>query len=621
MKHKLLYFLLGCIALPVFAATIPEMRQTTTLRSNDMFMVVTNTLQGGSRAIMAYYLLQGLQGLPNWPASAGGTNQSSVAASTNVTVVTNVVGGVTIYTVSVVAYGITNGLATTNYAQSLTNGFVQVDVTNGLATISYVQSLTNGLVTQSITNGLATVAYMQEAIASFVTASVTNGLATLDWSMTMSNALYGLINEGGATTEYVDNQIATRQPTNAFLTAWAGFPTNVFASHEALLTVSNFLYGLTDAASNALYTVKVDATVTNGLATITYVQSITNGLATISYVESLTNGFVTITVTNGLATISYVQSITNGLATIDYAQSLTNGFVTQAITNGLATISYAEGLTNGFVGISVTNGLATITYAQSLTNGFVTTSVTNGLATLDWAMTMSNVVRSASQPASANLTEWSGWGTNVLAGVMPWGNIDPSYYQPAAAYLDDWSLYPTNLWATITLANGGFQQNSNRIDALETGKQPASSVLSNLVNTLSVTNLQAGWGMALRTNAGIITMERTNHTATLATNATWAALDFTGAYQRFYCSTLMVTNLVLSPTNGVPGRSIQLLLVAANGNYDLTITNASATVVHWAFNNSTNGSTSVTVTNGMRLDVDIRADDDGSYNAVFGYAR
>jgi hypothetical protein len=50
---------------------------------------------------------------------------------------------------------ITNGFATQQYAQGLTNGFVGTGITNGFATQQYAQGLTNGFVGTGITNGLA----------------------------------------------------------------------------------------------------------------------------------------------------------------------------------------------------------------------------------------------------------------------------------------------------------------------------------------------------------------------------------------------------------------------------------------------------------------------------------
>ena len=64
--------------------------------------------------------------------------------------------------------------ATTNFV--ISQGYVTASVTNGLATTAYVNTATNGLVTSAVTNGLATTNFV--LALNYVTASVTNGLAT-----------------------------------------------------------------------------------------------------------------------------------------------------------------------------------------------------------------------------------------------------------------------------------------------------------------------------------------------------------------------------------------------------------------------------------------------------------
>jgi hypothetical protein len=71
---------------------------------------------------------------------------------------------------------ITNGLATTAYVNTATNGLVTSAVTNGLATVSYVNFGTNF----AGTNGLAQLNSASNALAGKII-SITNGLATVGY--------------------------------------------------------------------------------------------------------------------------------------------------------------------------------------------------------------------------------------------------------------------------------------------------------------------------------------------------------------------------------------------------------------------------------------------------------
>ena len=48
---------------------LTDLSPVTSVRSGDLFYVVTDAGSGGSRSITAHYLLEGLKGLPNWPAA------------------------------------------------------------------------------------------------------------------------------------------------------------------------------------------------------------------------------------------------------------------------------------------------------------------------------------------------------------------------------------------------------------------------------------------------------------------------------------------------------------------------------------------------------------------------
>ena len=61
----------GAAALLSIAAGsyLTDLSPVTSVRSGDLFYVVTDAGSGGSRSITAHYLLEGLKGLPNWPAA------------------------------------------------------------------------------------------------------------------------------------------------------------------------------------------------------------------------------------------------------------------------------------------------------------------------------------------------------------------------------------------------------------------------------------------------------------------------------------------------------------------------------------------------------------------------
>ena len=66
---------------------LTDLGQIDSVRSGDLFYVVTNTVSGGSKSITAHYLLEGLKGLPNWPAAGAweslGTNALTAKLDSN----------------------------------------------------------------------------------------------------------------------------------------------------------------------------------------------------------------------------------------------------------------------------------------------------------------------------------------------------------------------------------------------------------------------------------------------------------------------------------------------------------------------------------------------------------
>lgn len=157
--------------------------------------------------------------------------------------------------------------------------------------------------------------------------------------------------------------------------------------------------------------------------------------------------------------------------------------------------------------------------------------------------------------------------------------------------------------------------------------QGASAHLSNEVAIASIvpyTNtLVAGWGLVLTTNSGVVTATPTNRPASIATNATSATLDFSDAVNVNIYNTWfhLTTNLVLSPTNLIVGRTIAVWFPTNSLTYDVVITNTAATPIRWNFNVATNGSTSFTKTNAMEGQLFLTAQTNGVITADFRYYR
>jgi len=347
-----------------------------------------------------------------------------------------------------------------------TNGFVTAAVTNGLATTNYVQSITNGLATTgfALTLGLnetnftvatsnslsltfsnqfaaksgTNINYSQITNApvipstnGFVTAAVTNGLATTNYVQAITN---GLATTGFALTLGLNETNFTVATSNSL--------SLTFSNQLTAKSGTNINYSqITNAPVIPTTNGFVTAAVTNGLATTNYVQSITNGLATTNYVLAMglnDTNFTLVTSNNLSVTFSNQLTAKSG-TNINYSQITnapvipsTNGFVSAAVTNGLATTNFV--LLQGYATASVTNGLATTNYVLAMglndtnftlvtsnnlsvtfsnqltaksgtninysqitnapvipsTNGFVTAAVTNGLATTNYVQVITN---------------------------------------------------------------------------------------------------------------------------------------------------------------------------------------------------------------------------------------
>lgn len=135
-------------------------------------------------------------------------------------------------------------------------------------------------------------------------------------------------------------------------------------------------------------------------------------------------------------------------------------------------------------------------------------------------------------------------------------------------------------------------------------------------------NLQGatmGWGVDLL--AGRLSL--TNRPASIPTNATSATVDFgdTANIQEYNVWWQLTTNLVISPTNLVVGRTQKIYFNTNSLTYDVQVTNTAATEVHWNFNVATNGSTAFTKTNTLRARLFLTCETNSVITADFGYYR
>jgi hypothetical protein len=148
------------------------------------------------------------------------------------------------------------------------------------------------------------------------------------------------------------------------------------------------------------------------------------------------------------------------------------------------------------------------------------------------------------------------------------------------------------------------------------------TVLQNLNgNPIPYTNMVVGgWGIALVTNSGVVTATLTNRAAGIVTNATSATADFsdTANVNEYFVGWHLTTNLVISPTNLVQGRTVRVYFPTNSLTYDVMVTNTAGTVVRWNRNVSTNGSTSFTKTNTIEADLYLKVETNGVITANLG---
>jgi CRISPR/Cas system CMR subunit Cmr6 (Cas7 group RAMP superfamily) len=530
-----------------------------------------------------------------------------------------------------------------------TNGFVTAAVTNGLATTNYVQSITNGLATTgfALTLGLnetnftvatsnslsltfsnqlaaksgTNINYSQITNApvipstnGFVTAAVTNGLATTNYVQAITN---GLATTGFALTLGLNETNFTVATSNSL--------SLTFSNQLTAKSGTNINYSqITNAPVIPTTNGFVTAAVTNGLATTNYVQSITNGLATTNYVLAmgLNDTNFTLATSNSLSVAFSNQLAAKSGTNINYSQITnppvipsTNGYVTAAVTNGLATTNFV--LLQGYATATVTNGLATTNYVLTLglndtnftlatsnnlsltfsnqltaksgtninysqitnapvipsTNGFVTTAVTNGLATTNFVLLQGY--------ATASVTN----GLATTNYVLALGFNDTNFTLVTSNNL---SVTFSNQLTAKSGTNINYSQITNAPVIPSTNGFVSAAVTNGLATTNFV--LLQGYATASVTN-GLAT---TNYVLAMGLNDTNFTLVTSNNLSVTFSNQLTAksgTNINYSQITNAP------VIPSTNGFVTAAVTNGLATTNYVQV--ITNGFVSAAVTNGL----------------------
>ena len=326
---------------------------------------------------------------------------------------------VTAYLAGPVPAFITNGLATTNYANGVTNNFTSIVFSNPAAFTLFPQ----------VTN-------IAQAQANAVGLNDTN-YAT------------------GATNIAVANLTAGLAGTNTALAA-ALNATNLLLLAD-INTASNAVKSVGQPASGILTNLAGTSALTNGLAAGQNFSLTTNGTGTFIFLNATNQTFLT----NGLAVWSSV--VPTSYATTNALASATNGLVSASVTNGLATLQAATNAANGvysnnpagYAAAGITNGLATTNYVQTyadtngaaaaavkalvyqggsgiLTNLAGTGALTNGLVA---GLNLTLVTNGAGTLITINSTNQTFLTNGLLTGYAPTNTLNGWYdTNGAAAY-------------------------------------------------------------------------------------------------------------------------------------------------------------------------------------------
>jgi len=374
------------------------------------------------------------------------------------------------------------------------------------------------------------------------------------------------------------------QPASANLTNWSLYPTNVWNDRQfGSQNLTNWSNIPTGAMANVVST--------------TFLTNWANAIS--NYVTAATNSA---SVTNWITTRQPADAVLSNLVGTA-ARNVTN-FISLSTTNATSkplTNSYTAGVLTMF-GIEQGSGHAITVNASNIVSAndwAQTASTTNVVGVSNWVNSVSNYVTSATnsasvtnwitqrQPASATLTNWSLYPTNVwndrqggssvltnLAGNPYTGYTNQVFggtntsvrtaggtnFIDTTGFLNNWSLYSTNVW---------------------NDRQGGSLVLSNLVGTGAITNLIGVTNSPIHAAGNFhVTNQLLRVNENINGGTVFTNLDFTGSIIKTMTNAITgsrTNNL----TNAVGGASMIVYVVgdtATATDFNYTFTAASANI-------------------------------------------
>jgi len=405
----------------------------------------------------------------NLPANLVTSNQLVVATNA---LVTNEIAAFNTATNGLVTASVTNGLASTNYVNAATNGFVTAAIISGLASLTAVTNEANAVysnnpssyLTPSATNNIT-------AFGSNVVTQIQNGQGIVVASYSSASGITVSLTATGTNNVNVTNLNATSLASYGALTTNSSSWSAYVAPINDYTNAKQYTNGLLPAATAAATYQPVGTYLTSS-NNLNY-NNVTNQPAI-----PTTNGFVTAAIISGLATTNYVNAATNGfvtaaiisgLATTNYVNAATNGFVTAAIISGLATTNWvlAQNYTNAGILSNYTtlnslsnslNSLITSTGLNSESNSLQTQISSNATAiTQTWPISQPFVGVIA---LSSNMTVSFVTNAGVITATLGSYGGAVTGFQPASANLTNWSGVPTNTILLTTNVVTSITQNT-----------------------------------------------------------------------------------------------------------------------------------------------------------------
>lgn len=289
------------------------------------------------------------------------SNTNIYQASTNIVFVIS--NGVTLVTAPPQGFltnglagpGITNGLATTNYANGITNGQTSIVYSNPASFTTPLQA-TNIAYNQATNQGAASTNMTlsaSNALAFIFTASLQGTNGALTATIIASNAT-----QAASLLASTNALWAGKQPSNGILTALAG--TGAWTNN--LVAGTNVVFATNLSTYVVTIQVPTQGWLTNLLGSAAYASI--SAFLPASILPGLTNGFLPLNGTNGLLG-------TNVAYSTFYLQSNPSNYVSAVVTNGLASIQFV------LSSMAASNGsFATLSQVQSSNNAAIQAAAT-----------------------------------------------------------------------------------------------------------------------------------------------------------------------------------------------------------------------------------------------------